>query len=29
VVKMQWAEPSSRFKALFELLAIEWLKAAS
>jgi transposase len=29
VVKMPWAEPSSRFTALFELLAIEWLKAAS
>lgn len=29
VVKMAWAEPSSRFTALFELLAIEWLKAAS
>jgi len=28
-VKMAWAEPSSRFTALFELLAIEWLKAAS
>ena len=26
---MAWAEPSSRFTALFELLAIEWLKAAS
>ena len=24
-----WAEPSSRFTALFEALAIEWLKAAS
>jgi len=24
-----WAEPSSRFTALFELLAIEWLKAAA
>jgi transposase len=24
-----WAEPSSRFTALFELLAIEWLKAVS
>ena len=29
VVKMPWAEPSSRFTALFEVLAIEWLKAAS
>jgi transposase len=29
VVKMAWAEPASRFTALFELLAIEWLKAAS
>ena len=29
VVKMPWAEPSSRFTAPFELLAIEWLKAAS
>jgi len=29
VVKMPWAEPSSRFTALFEALAIEWLKAAS
>ena len=29
VVKMPWAEPSSRFTALFESLAIEWLKAAS
>src|SRR5512136_2123995 len=26
---MAWAEPSSRFTALFEALAIEWLKAAS
>ena len=26
---MPWAEPSSRFTALFEALAIEWLKAAS
>ena len=24
-----WAEPSSRFTALFEALAIAWLKAAS
>jgi transposase len=29
VVKMPWAEPSSRFTALFEALAIEWLKTAS
>ena len=29
MVKMAWAEPASRFTALFELLAIEWLKAAS
>jgi len=29
VVKLAWAEPSSRFTALFEALAIEWLKAAS
>jgi transposase len=29
VVKLPWAEPSSRFTALFESLAIEWLKAAS
>jgi transposase len=29
IVKMPWAEPSSRFTALFEALAIEWLKAAS
>ena len=29
VVKTPWAEPSSRFAALFELLAMEWLKAAS
>lgn len=28
-VKVPWAEPSSRFTALFEALAIEWLKAAS
>jgi hypothetical protein len=26
---MAWAEPSSRFTALFELPAIEWLKAAN
>ena len=29
VVKLPWSEPSSRFTALFEALAIEWLKAAS
>lgn len=29
VVKLPWAEPSGRFTALFEALAIEWLKAAS
>lgn len=29
VVKLPWAAPSSRFTALFEALAIEWLKAAS
>src|SRR5207249_10885800 len=29
VVKLLWAEPSSRFTALFEALAIEWLKEAS
>jgi transposase len=29
VVKLPWAEPSSRFTALFERLAIEWLKEAS
>ena len=29
VVKMSWAEPNSRFTALFERLAIDWLKAAS
>ena len=28
-VKPPWAEPSSRFTALFERLAIDWLKAAS
>jgi transposase len=28
-VKLPWAEPSSRFTALFEGLAIAWLKAAS
>lgn len=29
VVRLPWAEPSSRFTALFEGLAIEWLKVAS
>lgn len=29
VVRLPWAEPSSRFTALFEALTIEWLKAAS
>ena len=29
VVRLPWAEPSSRFTALFEALAIEWLKEAS
>jgi transposase len=29
VVKLAWAEPSSRFTMLFEGLAIEWLKQAS
>lgn len=29
VVKLPWAEPSGRFTALFEALAIAWLKAAS
>jgi transposase len=29
VVKLPWAESSSRFTALFEALAIEWLKQAS
>jgi len=29
VVKLPWAEPRSRFTALFEALAIEWLKEAS
>lgn len=28
-VKLPWAEPNSRFTALFEALAVEWLKAAS
>jgi len=29
VLKLPWAEPSSRFTVLFEALAIEWLKHAS
>jgi transposase len=29
VVKLPWAEPSSRFTALFEALAISWLQQAS
>jgi transposase len=29
VVRVPWAEPQSRFTALFEALAIDWLKAAS
>ena len=29
VLKLPWAEPSSRFTALFERLAIDWLKVAS
>jgi transposase len=29
VIKLAWAEPASRFTALFERLAIDWLKAAS
>jgi len=29
VVKLSWAEPGSRFTALFERLAIDWLKVAS
>ncbi|MDX1983985.1 MAG: ISL3 family transposase [Bryobacteraceae bacterium] len=29
VVKLPWAEPGSRFTALFERLAIDWLEAAS
>lgn len=29
VVQLPWAEPTSRFTALFERLAIDWLKAAS
>jgi transposase len=28
-VRLPWAEPNSRFTALFEALAIEWLKVAS
>jgi transposase len=28
-IRLPWAEPLSRFTALFEALAIEWLKAAS
>src|SRR5574338_988609 len=28
-VKLPWAEPGSRFTALFERLAIDWLGAAS
>jgi len=29
VIRLPWAEPSSFFTALFEALAIEWLKAGS
>ena len=29
MVRLPWTERSSRFAALFEALAIEWLKAAS
>jgi transposase len=29
VVRLPWAEPNSRFTALFERLAIDWLKVAS
>lgn len=29
VIKLPWSEPSSRFTALFERLAIDWLRAAS
>lgn len=29
VIRLPWAEPSSRFTALFERLAIDWLKATS
>ena len=28
-MRLPWAEPSSRFTALFEALAIDWLRAAS
>lgn len=28
-MKLPWAEPNSRFTALFEGLAIEWMKVAS
>ena len=28
-MKLPWAEPGSRFTALFEALAIDWLRAAS
>jgi hypothetical protein len=28
VVRLPWAEPHSHFTALFERMAIEWLKAA-
>ncbi len=28
-VRLPWAEPGSRFTALFEALAIDWLRAAS
>jgi len=29
VIKLPWAEAGARFTALFEALAIEWMKAAS
>ena len=29
VVRLPWADPSSRFTALFERLAMDWLRAAS
>ena len=29
MVRLPWAEPHGRFTALFERLAIDWLKAAS
>ncbi len=29
VIRLPWAEPSSRFTALFERLAIDWLRAAN